>query len=38
MKDIDKERRMKSQIRNQKELIKELKETIKIYAPYMRFE
>ena len=38
MKDIDREKRFKSKIKNQEELIEELKETIKIYAPYMKFE
>ncbi|GAI45919.1 unnamed protein product [marine sediment metagenome] len=33
----DKERKLKSQIRKQKKLIKELKNTIRIYAPYMKF-
>jgi len=34
---LDKERRLMSQIRQQKKLIKKLKNTIKIYAPYMNF-
>jgi len=33
----NKERKLKSQIRKQKKLIKELKNTIKSYAPYMKF-
>lgn len=34
---LDKEKRLMSQIRQQKKLIKRLKNTIKIYAPYMNF-
>lgn len=34
---LDIEKNMKSQIRDQKKLIKELKNMIKIYAPYMQF-
>lgn len=37
MADMDKERKMKSQIRKQKKLIKKLKNMIKMYAPYMGF-
>lgn len=37
MLDVDKERKMKSQIRKQRNLIKELKNIIRHYAPYMRF-
>lgn len=33
----DKERKMKTQIREQKKLIKKLKNVIRIYAPYMKF-
>ncbi len=38
MKDINIEKGLKSKIKNQEELIEELKETIKIYAPYMNFD
>jgi len=34
---LDKERSLKSKIRKQNKLIKKLKSTIKIYAPYMNF-
>jgi len=34
---VDNEKCLKSQIRQQKKLIKRLKNTIKIYAPYMNF-
>jgi hypothetical protein len=37
MKDSDKEQKLKSQIRKQKKLIKELENMMKIYAPYMKF-
>ncbi len=37
MGDSDKERKMRSQIREQKKLIKKLKNMIKTYAPYMHF-
>jgi len=33
----DGEKKLKSQIREQKRLIKRLKNMIKIYAPYMKF-
>ena len=38
MKVVEKEKKLESQIRKQKKLIKELKSIIKIYAPYMKFE
>ena len=37
MSDLDKEKEMKSRIRKQKKLIKQLKNMIRIYAPYMEF-
>ena len=38
MEDIKKEKKLELQIRKQKKQIEELRETIKIYAPYMRYE
>jgi len=37
MVESDKIRKMKTQIREQKRLIKKLKNMIKMYAPYMEF-
>ena len=34
---MDKERKLKSQLRKQKKLIKTLKKMIRNYAPYMEF-
>lgn len=38
MKATKKEKKLESQIRKQRQLIKRLKSIIKIYAPYMKFE